>query len=573
MIASVQARKQGRRQGRQAWAGLWAAAVVMSGCRLPTPLSIPYPRESPPRPAVQETAPPSPPNGGERWSLEAAVWHALQGDPALLAMAAQADQAAGDRAAAGTWPSPELRFGLGRGREDGRGGFRQTETGSGSLQRQGNATQITERPFELPLRADREQRGQRDTRFTSATEGTDVDWETDEGFSLGLRYAPPNPWSQKSAIAAAAAEWHFQRSRWEHERLERVCDVVALAIRLAYHERIQAQWERDLAASTALARRVRGAAVGGDVAAMARTDMRIVLSEAQDTVRRLRLRRAALQRDLQALTGIAGDRIDLSALRIGVIFPDWTALATDDPLDAAEARADVRAAGWRVRRSEAEWRLARSKRIPWVSHTEVRYSWWDRSGEQTQDFTQERRQTGTGSSSSVEREWRTFETRTRNEWEWETSRTISQGSERSQDRTEGDEWWFAVGMEIPLFEWLSAESRVRRKSAQDAWHTFSHVRARAAEDVHGFTATLQASHAALENERDTLATDWKELRALAAQIHPAGLEGSLQALKLRRRMTEMVAGYLEQAMGVALTELQLCRAAGRMPGAWTPTEE
>jgi len=545
-------------------AAIGVLLLALAGCRTPNrtpPLTPPAPPASHLSSLPMTNAPASAPR-----TLEEAVRHALLGHPRLIMLATQAGRARGDRAAAGAWPSPEVRFGTGEGEATSEGWSFQRETGNSTERGSSEQTSLRLEPAEWPRVSRSRETSSSRTRSSEETAAEDVQTRSEDGFSLGLRYEPPNPWLMVAEVGAARAKEAYETCRLLEERHRLACDIVAAAARVGHQQRIVRLWRQYASECDALSPRVAAAATAGYIPQEDTIDMRLRHTASRTGLQRAETKLRDAQFEFEELTGLPADEVILGPLRAGRILRTPLAVTPDGIAELAQSRADVRAAGWVVSQCRGEWHAARAKRMPWVRALEFEYDWWDDERTSRQDFSKTSSSSTTSSEESFER---TFPTQTR-QWQSsegsETEPGTSSGFENGGETSDGDSWWVSVGVEVPIFEWLSSETPLRRQTAREARHAYEDARQRATREIRTAQDNWTRARPQLDQERRRTAADITELRAMADQLRRGGLIGEFEALRVRERILEAASSYVEQSLRVADMEIHLCRVAGVVPG-------
>ena len=238
---------------------------------------------------------------------------------------------------------------------------------------------------------------------------------------------------------------------------------------------------------------------------------------------------------------------------------------------------------------EAEWRKARIANIPWASRLMAGYSWWDgtrdgygsfeRSGSENQTTTAQsnKDETDVSNTHGTESEVPSGDITTRDETAQQSTNTktdstetqrensSSAGTETSNAENDGQEWWVEVGIEIPIFEWLSGETRIRRQAAKAARDSYERVQHRVYSGIlSALQATRQTSDS-LQQSRLRFHREYSNLMQFASTARRQGLPGEVKALRVNEEIIEMAILFLDCSLREALARLELVRSAGLSP--------
>ncbi|MBP7275120.1 MAG: TolC family protein [Kiritimatiellae bacterium] len=535
------------------------------------------------------------------------VAYALSTHPDITALRAAVHRASGDAAETLTPRPPEIRLGYGLQDEDSSGWARRSETGtrrrsgtSTSASREtGSETSSSERwEFGWPTEtssslrefsqnAQSTQTSAQQSQYRTSAYSSDVGSQDEDNFRVGLRYYPPNPWIRSAEGEASRARIGMAHAELAAEEHALACDIVEAAVQVAYGERLLRTQELFVARCRAMSDEIREAMNSGFLPRSDYLDARLRLAAAEADHARSTSRLAAWRQKFRACSGVDPARVALDPVTAGAFClppgdPDQLA---DYARRVAAHRPDVLAAYWNWMRHSGEWRRARSAAFPWFSYLEVSYTRWDatdrrtRTVEESGSETRTAQQNSTGSSARTETEDRTssdfttehssssqtsIESGTRWERDYETSRGWAQ--EYSRGEADGDEWWFGLAVEIPIFEWISDTRQERRLARIESMRGYDFGRRRAEREILMAGEALRTSLADLEKSRNSLRSDQQEIEDLAREFEDLGLEGKLEALRIRERGVDMDLLRLNRELDFALDELQFCRASGLTPG-------
>ncbi|MDD4871581.1 MAG: hypothetical protein PHR77_13575 [Kiritimatiellae bacterium] len=588
---------------------------LASGCRSLSPPDItlkPFVLDP-----IRNQTPPLDLTGTNTVSIQDVIAHALRTDADINERAARCHRAAGDLA--GIHPeSPEIRVGYDRSRDDRRGRSSGQEWGSSTqtgVQRStGSGTQTTERQqtavtdYANPLDPNQtsiedsttqesSQSYERETfrshsSFFKSSSAFDYQRQQEDGVSIALRIAPPNPWLLSAERQAGKAVQTIDEAELLVREQKLACDIVEASLRLHYQQSMLRLQTAYVARVSSVQENLRTAFEKGGLPADIYAEGCRLMSTALAKQHRMETSITDLERDLRLLTGVDPDRLALDALREASIVP--LSVPKDQTNDVAwaslltKSHAVVLSAQWNLHLMEAEWKKARIATIPWASRLMAGYAWWDgtrygygsfeRSGFETQttasqstrDRTNMSNTHGTEVESSGDVTTRdgtaqqSSVTRTdQNETQKENS--SSAGSETSDAENDGKEWWVEIGVEIPVFEWLSGESRVRKQAAKSAREACERVQQRV------YSSILSALHATRQT-RDTLQQsnlrfhrEYSNLNQYASIARLQGLPGEVKALRANEEIIEMAILFLDCSLREALAKIELVRAAGLSP--------
>lgn len=618
-VQSSAAQRQARasRRGR---AGALALGLLLAASAPGRPAPAPAPPAAPLTldPALAGQAHPAPLASTNKIPLAWAVRHAVSSHPEVNALANRYHRASAD--AAGIQPdSPEVRVGYDRGRDTRHGWSEQHERGSRvrssaetfyeSAEQLSTARQFSRAEDGDPLnpaqrsvedsqgrdssRSAGTQQTQSQATETEATRAVDRQRQTEDGMSVELRLRPPNPWELRSARAAGRAAATAGEAELLTAERELGCDIVEAAVRLHYHERM-ARVQRAFAQRAATVRQeleaafAAGTLAPGDYAPACRA-----AASARAGQQRLESKAAELRGALLRLTGLEADRLDLAPLAraplcpfpLREVSPGAEALAAS----LAAAHPAVLAVRWSGQARQAEWREARAVQRPWFSHLAAGCAWWDgeRQGDGTfesygdESATASRRSAETGAESSRSRSIETEQpsgdvtrraesgrrssARQTDSTEYSQETSTRSGFESSRDENDGHEWWVEVGVEIPIFEWLSDETGARRRAAISARHAGERVEARVRQEILAAMAAARAGAGSLRQARRRAENQFARLKPLISAARLQAPAGDLEALRIEESMVEVTLLVLEEAMREALARLEGARAAGLSP--------
>ena len=542
----------------------------------------------------------------------------MRTDARIQELAARCHRAAGELA--GIHPeSPEVRasYGDSRDRRVGQSWEEDwgTSTRTGVQRTSGSGSQTTERreisetefgdPFdpdqiaiedsvtrESSESSEYETTRSRASSYEAAT-ALDRERRREDEISLELQIRPPNPWKLGAERDAASAVRTLAEAELLAREQELVCDAVEAGLKLLRHRRML----RVQTAFAVCASRLRGrlfeAFESGSVSAEDYGEACRLAADAAAAQHRLEARVSELERELRFLTGVDPGQIALNGLHAAGLAPFSIPADTDEDgaLIAAlvPAHPVVLASQWNLHRMEAEWREARAARVPWASHLAVGYAWWEgsRTGYGTFGSTRTERETTTSTSlqsqsersttSGTETETPSGDMTDREETarqssesrstskETEVETSTNTGTESSRESNDGYEWWVELGVEIPIFEWLSGETRARRKAVAVARGARERIERRVALDIDAALQTLRREREALETSRQAFSQDIKGLRKLAALARRRALAGELESLRIEKNVVEMAILLLDGSLREALARLDLVRAAGCAP--------
>lgn len=580
--------------------------LLLSGCRsfvLPpdTGLSRPFPLRDDTIPTVIDST--------NTLGLGSVITYALGTSPRIHRFSARVGTAAGDLAKASTLESPEVRFGTGKSQRESRGWDAQTESGT-SVRTGSEATTATEHGLEHG-QSERSVYGvfeetsqstqisqsdsagsktsRQESQFEAASQSQDGGNRAENGFTLGLRFSPPNPWERRAAISAAEAGQLTAQAELIDEEYRLVFDILEAAIRLAYQQRLVTLSGALVLECENVRANIEAPASQGFIPRTDYVDICLRTAAAQANTENLAASTAGLEQEFRRLAGVGPERVDLAWIKANAIYrPTSTngfSETRDEHLERAWKRPDVLAAYWHLRRCQSESKESRARRYPWLSHVAASYSRWSSTSGYDRLFIKQRDESSWSSQFSTSQQetfqnkerWTSlgeYETGSSTEIENEVGRSAGTSSETGLssglawggEDSSGDEWWVEFGIEIPIFEWLSREETTRRQVALDAQRMFDATLARAREEIRLTSKALLSSRAEHVVALGRVPAEVKKLNELAAVSRTQGLTGELEALRIRERSIELTLRLMERGMGSALVELDFCRAAGIIPG-------
>lgn len=551
------------------------------------------------------TAPPD----GQTIELSKAVIYALASNPKISALRAAVHRAGGNAAEAATPRSPEFRFGFAREDESSRGWAHETETGSN--RRSGTEADIRHETDSETMISERWQSGAleetatrtrnmtadgwgdessfRRSRYRDTAYTADIGGQSEDSLRLGIRYFPPNPWLMAAAGGAARAARCMAQAELVEKEHEVICEMIEAAIQIAYGQRVLRIHEAFATECRIFYEDIQKASEGGQLGRMDLVDVRLRLASAEADKERAADRLASWKQKFRMIGGIDPESVVLTPVEAGAICPlKLTAGSAESAAvvrTLARQRPDVLAAHWNRLRYEQEWKEARASGYPWLNHVELAYTRWDIFDQRQRTVDKSWNESGTSSQSSVSGETRneTEQTQTSN---GETETGVGQGSrsvissssgeeadkgsgrskEYSAASADADEWWVGLSVDIPIFEWLSKQSGERHKGLVEAQRGYELGRARAEREILMAGDVLRQSRANFERLHASFEKDRNDIEELAEASARTGVDGRLDALRLKERSTELAILTLDKATGVALDELQLCRVSGLAPG-------
>lgn len=551
-------------------------------------------------------------------SIRAAILYALHTDAEIGALAARAHRAAGDLA--GVLPaSPEIRFGYENARDTRTGWSWDTETGSGT----GSERRFTKRTGEQSterwqttltdfgdvfdpdqtsvehsstreaMMSTEEDRRRSSSSWTEQTAGTEWHEQDAEGLSVELRLRPPNPWQFLAERQAARSALALVETELLAREQELICDILEAGLELAHRRRMLAIRVAFAAHADSVKQKLRDAFAVGSLPPDDYADACQLSASAHAGVLRLEARTAELHRDLRRLTGLDPARLDCEAIAHIAVFPfaglpdpdrsgDWAASLT-------AAHASVLRAKWLLHQLESERNQARSAGIPWIAHVAAGYAWRDGTrsgyGRASRVSSTRRSSSASGNENEVEtstteaRESETpsgdVETRTETGIQSGTTQTRSSGSESETEssmrneqvraRDDGEEWWVEIGIDVPIFEWMSGHAQTRQTAVHAARQAVDQVERRVHYDILAALQLAQREDEALQRARSWLERELPELKRLAAVQSRLGLAGEVKALRTVEDGIEQELLMLDCDMRAALARVELTRVAGLTP--------
>lgn len=555
----------------------WILMGILTGCAHPTHPVAWRPADLPPMPPTGAPAAIASANG--MIPLNTVIERALAADPDIQALEMQAGRRWADRKGASTLEAPEFR--LGGSRSDERAWGWATETTKGSAQSTGTSfdqgvarnfdASVTNYAMPVLQRQHGTSRSETTSRKTSTAEGSAE--EESEGFSVGVRLTPPNPWALAADVAKAQAAHSVAAAQLARERHNVACDLVEFAIQHAAYTRMIRAQSAFAGRCSDVHQRAKKAFEAGSIASDDYADAHRQATGAHAEIRRLQSRQAGIERDFRKLAGMEPARADLSEAVAGRIcslaLPDEAGDADAFVAALAAVRPDVTAAKWMGEECKHELDEARARRIPWFSQLSAGYAWWESSQFSAGTSSSREQQDSAGTSHSKDDDLDTSNAMTDSSRSWGVERSsqssTSSSTERSEEADEGEEWRVDIGITVPLFEWLSGEVQARRAAAAGIRQAYDRLQDKAAEDI-------RLAAAALQRARDTWAETQchhekqdRELRQLASAAWSQGLPGEITALRIEQGVAEMILALIEQETDTAMAELNLCRAAGLWP--------
>lgn len=591
-----------------------ALAAVLSGAG-PAAARGPHP----PSPSVLMAEPlRATPSSTNRLSLREALVYAVQTDARLNEMAVQTHRLAG--AASAIRPaSPEIRVTGEQGRGDRR--FESSEMQSSLSSRTGSERlsqsaaqfsadrRLSQTDAGDPLEPDRSETeesrgadlsrasgsgsGQSHLSGTGSTTTTGHLDEDQEAMSIELRLRLPNPWELRSARGAARAAWTMSEAELSLRESWLACDVTEAAARLHFTRRAQ-ELRRDLLRRLQAGQdRLQRAFLQGALQAADYADACRFFASAVADEQRVAARAIELEQEWRRLTGLEPGHVDFGGLERAPICP--VAPAADPAEDhrwadrMTPAHPALLLAQWNLRRCEAERSEARARNIPWVSYLAGGYGWRESSGTGFESFQGSGVETRTESSSSTERELeisgsRSTEqetptgdqtTNARGGTQYTTSQSFRTGTSREQSTTSGSEtsrrdddsaeWWVVVGVDVPIFEWMSREGRDRVRTLGAAREASERLAMRIHRDLLGALAFARQSRLAEAQARERLDRGTESLSHLPDSARLQNTKTELENLRIEATRVELAALRLDAALQELLSRTELVRAAGQIP--------
>ncbi len=559
-------------------------------------------------------------------SVKEAILHALRSDADINELAARCHRAAGDLI--GLKPeSPEIRLGYERSHDDRRGWALGEEVGNriqtGEQRTSGSGTQtsidrdLTSRtspgalinPTQTTVEDSITRESSRSSEYEtfrsesfSSRNSADLDFQRqkEDGISVALRVRPPNPWLLSAEKQAGKSVQTIAEAELLVREQQLACDIVEASLRLHYQQSMLRLQTSFVARVAPVHDRVRKAFEKGSLTSEDYADGCRLMSAALAKQHRLESEVADLESSLRQLAGVDPSRLDLAALRKAAIIPGSVPKnQADDNTWASSLLAShalVLRAQWTLHLMESEWKKSQAAGIPWASRLIAGYSWWDgtrygyrtyeRSGFETQTTTSQSTRneteisntqgteyeapsgdvtdhTGTGQQSSKAR-------RESTETQQETSN--NSGSESSNARDDGDEWWVEVGVEIPIFEWLSGESRVRKQAAKAAREAFERVQQRVYSYILSALNSTRRTSDALQQSLLRFQSEYASMNQFVSTAKRQGLLGEIRALRVNEELIEMALLSLDCSLREALARIELVRVAGLSPALDPPSD-
>ncbi|MBP7009656.1 MAG: hypothetical protein KBC66_07640 [Kiritimatiellae bacterium] len=430
--------------------------------------------------------------------------------------------------------SPEIR--AGGSQTDAEGSDHRTESGTRSTSSRETRTGATQDILPINQPRSREQEIRESSSWRQTT-GERYSWEnySDDGWSVGVRLYPPNPWSYAAQVSLADARFHAAAARLGQEQLDITEETAVLAARLLQvRKEIQLLLRLDAVARKEL----------GQVANRPVTDQADALRRTlgiQTRLARAEHVRADLLSELARLTG---HEIDPNALE-----PEWDWLPVGEitreaiePLvhEVHARRPDIACAYWQACELIAEHHAARAENIPWIQSVDLAYDRDRRNRSAGYDASSRARETA-GGQSRTQTAYADGTLRSSRESSHEQARLREQESGRETGSQHAEEWSLQAAIEIPVFQWLSRQSSRARGLAEAARADLQNSRRSARHDLRTRLRLLRKTRDDLERFKETL--------------HPAVTELARQLNLLRRnrllRPDETIQ-ILEQITDVAI---------------------
>ncbi|MCE9616151.1 MAG: hypothetical protein K8T26_17905 [Lentisphaerae bacterium] len=517
-------------------------------------------------PDVLAPIPPAPRTNG--LPLAAVIERTLATHPRLRELRDDVNRRAGDVVEWTSWRSPEILGGVGWGDEMSHRTGTRVESGRRSESGRASSAATTRQLGFTTDKRSRQETSQRDATYRTSREAEERARESESEFEVGLRLFPPNPWLLRGEKDAARAAHDLAEARLWDETQALACDLVEVAVRVHYASRLLAQQAPLVSRARAMLTHMEGA-VGREAVALAdEMEMAGRAAAAMGDASRIQESIFDLQGAFAQLSGTAVDDVNLDPLRPGALLrlPALNAEpgAESGVRQLARRRGDVLMAVAGHSRAAGEWKMARSRRMPWLGRVELAYSNWDVDESSIGTFTESGSAAETRRAQSREFRPATFEVQ--DEAGWGTSRetTHGTGTDSAAEERAGDAWWVGAAVEIPVFEWLSRESRVRRAAWQGARASAALVLERAEQDIRAAADLVRATrrhHAAQVIELNRLRGRF----AASPPAAEADLATEADALRWQQNLVAFEVRVTEAERRCVLAELAFCRAAGLIP--------
>lgn len=556
-------------------------------------------------------------------SLSDAINYALESDPRISALADRCRRDMADITAVHA-DSPEIRIGYEEGEQTEHGwssgravggstsSQREYSFGSGQQVQEGTQTSMTDygdifdpdqTAIENSTSRDNSeftgtQVSQSTSRETETSSEIDYSKQQDEGLSVELRLKPANPWALRAERKALRSAKSVAEAELLEEEQDLACDILEFATRIHYHRQMAVIQRAFAERAQSVHDKLFKAVSGGGLSQEDYADGCRVSSSALAGQHRLHSRLNEMELAFRELTGLDPHEVDFHELEAASITPypisDQTDHDSDTVASLMQSHPSILIADSNLKRSKAEWDLARIANYPWATHLGVGYAWSEGQSYSTREFesasdestrsssSSQKSQTEWSESESTETETPSgdFTTQTEESIQTGTSesqsvgsedqRSWSSGSETSGDSYDGTEWWVEVGIEIPIFEWLSGETRARRRVASAADESYDRIYTRTQHQILNALNAARRNKTELSKAKASLDRQLPELKKLAASAWQQGLTGELESLRIEESVVDMLILLLDCSMRESLARIDVVRASGTAPSLASP---
>lgn len=405
---------------------------------------------------------------GNPLALDEAVERATACSDLIATLLAEVKVASEQKNAATDWRDPELRISYGNQ--------------SYRAHRYGSAAQLDIRgntpagPRSAPNAADLP-----GTPFpeiaTPSVEGISADSPTsvsgesgavedvDKGYSFGMRFYPPNPWTLDRRISAATADVYAAVCDLLAARWELATEVRRLFVSIFYLEQDLSLLEqlvtiqRDIATATRQLS-MQGEATVDDVMTVSRRYLGS-LSQRDAALRSYQQTR----RELASLVGIPSERIEISPAPTINFAPEVVDRIDPGKLvqEALIHRHDIAKLFWRTTAAKESYEEARRETLPWFTYIEGSVGVVDSTRDRVGTSTEIRYATGERSI--------------------QNSHTIDDGQTH--------EWRVDAGISLPVFRWFNNAANVRREEYRGALDRERKIKERVQREIRNALSTIR----------------------------------------------------------------------------------
>ena len=368
-----------------------------------------------------------------------------------------------------------------------------------------------------------------DARGTIVSSDTAVATEDADGYRIGLRFYPPNPFVNRRAVSAESANVLASIAELVHAQWELAIQVRTLFIQMHFLAQEQALTEELVStyrqALNMTRQRLKRGESTVDEATRAQRRYLESLSDHDETRRAF----GQARRELASLAAVDVEQLDIDVQPNDIKRIDFTAMNTDQLINTAiHHRRDLAALYWRTR--EAEDRLSGQKatRLPWPDFIQGRYSHAEA------DLT---RRTSFNGGGPI-------------------------GSSRMNQNAEQDEWRIDIAFSIPVFSAFNHGEDVLEAELEQAkvleLKTGERIR-REIRDAIDSLRDIERSRRLYDQETGPVIDD---LERILAQVEAGLPMAPDDAARLREEMLETRRMKLESRLEYELAVIRLEQALG-----------